>query len=143
MPNSFSEPNRTAFAKLRAYAEGLTDEQLRQSIDKEWTASAALAHVAFWDRRTVVCVDGMLRDSAYLPLRTDVDVVNPAMLPQWRRLEPSASMEELIEAGELFLRTVDSLDEETAQRIQSSGVVNVRRWRHYQEHLEQIKQHLG
>jgi hypothetical protein len=143
MPNSFSESNRTAFVELRTYAEGLPDEQLTQSIDDEWTVSAVLAHVAFWDRRTVVCVDGMLRDSSYLPLRTEVDVINPAMLPQWRRLEPNSSLEELIEAGELFLRTVDSLDEETAQRIQSSGVVNVRRWRHYQEHLEQIRHHFA
>jgi Mycothiol maleylpyruvate isomerase N-terminal domain len=143
MPNSFSEPNRTAFVELRTYAEGLPAEQLTQSIDDDWTVSSVLAHVAFWDRRTVVCVDGMLRDSSYLPLRTEVDVINPAMLPQWRRLEPNSSLEEFIEAGELFLRTVDSLDEETAQRIQSSGVVNVRRWRHYQEHLEQIRHHFA
>jgi hypothetical protein len=143
MPNSFSEPNRTAFMELRTYAEQLSDEQLRQAIDDEWTVSAALAHVAFWDRRTVVCVEGMLRDSTYLPLRTEVDVINPAMLPQWRRLEPSDAMAELIEAGDLFLRTVDSLDEETAQRMQSSDVVNIRRWRHYREHLEQIRQHLA
>jgi hypothetical protein len=143
MPNSFSEPNRTAFEELRAYAESLSDEQLRQAIDEDWTVSAELAHVAFWDRRSAFAVEGFLRDPATFPPRSDVDLINAAAFPQWRRLAPSDAVADMIEAGEFFNRTVEALDEETAQRIQESGAVVIQRARHRREHLEQIRQHLA
>jgi DinB superfamily len=143
MPNSFSEPNRATFEELRAYAESLTDEQLRQAIDEDWTVSATLAHVAFWDRRAALAVEGINRDPNSFPPRSDVDLINATAFPQWRRLEPQDAIADMIEAGEFLNRTVDALDEETAQRIQESGAVVIRRARHRLEHLEQLKQHLA
>jgi DinB superfamily len=143
MPNSFTEPNRAAFEELRTYVEQLTDEQLHQAIDDEWTVTAAIAHIAFWDRQRAIVVERILVDSTYQPLRTETDVINATLFPQWRLLAPKEAIADMIEAGELVNRTVDLLDEETAQRLQSTGAVNVLRARHRLEHLEQIKQHLA
>jgi DinB superfamily len=143
MSNSLSEPNKATFEELRTYVEQLTDEQLRQQIDADWTVSSTLAHIAFWDRQRAIVVERILAESTYQPLRTETDVINATLFPQWRRLEPKEAIADMIEAGELVNRTVDLLDEETAQRLLSTGAVTVLRARHRLEHLEQIRQHLG
>jgi hypothetical protein len=143
MPNSFTEPNKSAFEELRSYVEGLSDEQLRQPIDENWTASAVIAHLAFWDRLRANLVDNVLADNSYQPLRMETDIINNTLLPQWLRLDPNEAIADLIEAGELVNQKVDLLDEETAQRLQSSGTINVMRAPHRLGHLEQIKQHFA
>jgi hypothetical protein len=143
MLNSFTEPNDSAFDELRTYANGLSDEQLRQKIDADWTVSSAFAHIAFWDRRAALAVEGIIHEPNFAPPGSDFDLINATAFPQWRRLEPREAVADTIEAGELLNRTVDSLDEETAQRIQTSGAVVILRARHRREHLEQIKRRLG
>jgi hypothetical protein len=142
MPNSFAEPNKSSLEELRAYVENLTEEQLRLQIDEDWTVSGVLAHIAFWDRRAALVVERVLKDNTYHHVREDADVINATAIPQWRRLEPSQAIEDMIEAGEFLNRTVDLLDEETAQRLPTTGT-NVGRANHRLEHLEQLKQHLA
>jgi hypothetical protein len=142
MSNSFTESNRSSLEELRSYVERLNDQQLRQQIDDDWTVSGTLAHIAFWDRRAALVVERVLKDSAYQHVREDADIINATGIPQWRRLEPSEAIEDMIEAAEYLNRTVDLLDEETAQRLPASGT-NVGRAKHRKEHLEQIRQHLA
>ena len=142
MPNSFTEPNKASLEELRAYAERLSEDQLRQQIDDDWTVSGVLAHIAFWDRRAALVVERVLKDNTYQHVREDADIINATAIPQWRRLEPSEAIEDMVEAGEYLNRTVDLLDEETAQRLPASGT-NVGRAKHRQGHLEQIRQRLA
>jgi len=52
------EENTRERERLRFLVEGLTDEQLSTPLGTDWTIAVALAHLAFWDQRSLVLTYG-------------------------------------------------------------------------------------
>jgi hypothetical protein len=137
--NTISEKNRAAAEEIHAFVDGLTDDQLGQSIDGEWTASALLAHIAFWDRRASGNVDRVLADGAIQLKPVDLDVLNGALLPQWRLIPPREAATDSFRAAAELDDKLAALDEETVQRLVKTPELTIDRARHRLEHMNQIK----
>src|SRR3972149_9971939 len=54
MDPSISRENRAETERIRDLAGRLSLEELRLPLGEGWTVGAALAHLAFWDRRALV-----------------------------------------------------------------------------------------
>jgi hypothetical protein len=49
---AFAESNRSQTERLRRLVAGLDARRLAIRLPNGWTVAGALAHLAFWDRRT-------------------------------------------------------------------------------------------
>jgi hypothetical protein len=87
--------------RLADLATRLSEEDLRRDLGRGWTVSAALAHVAFWDRSCLAWWDRWDRDASVEDYPDAlVDVVNAAGLPDWRALPPAAAVGLALAAAE-------------------------------------------
>src|SRR4029079_15178016 len=127
MANSFDAKNTQSLTDLGGYVSNLTDDELRQDIDENWTVAVSLVHVAFWDRRATEILQRLLEFERSDFVTTDVDVLNDALLPQWRLISPRDAVAELFAAGEDVTARVAALDEETAARLLGLGVIRLDR----------------
>jgi hypothetical protein len=140
MANSFDERNRKSLDDLRAFLGTLSDDQLSQPLADGWTASAALCHVAFYDRRAAQYIYRLQQDESFRSDTENVHVVNDALLHQWRRIAPREAVKEALEAAEEANGKVAELDEETAQRWLGLEIFGLDRADHRREHVEELKQ---
>ena len=139
MANSFGAKNSQSLSDLGGYVSELTNDQLRQDIDENWTVAVSLVHVAFWDRRASEILQRLLEGENSNFVATDVDVLNDALLPQWRLIAPRDAVAELLAAGEDVNSRVAALDEENATRLLGLGLIRLDRSNHRIEHLNELK----
>ncbi len=103
---SLTESNDSSRARLEAFVNSLTDEELRRPMAYGGTVSGLLAHLAFWERRVTVLLRrwkvGGVDESP-----VDPDMINDALAPFWAALEPRV-------AAELCLRAAAEADAEVA-----------------------------
>lgn len=133
--------NDASRARLRALVERLSEADLRRPLGAGWTVSAALAHLAFWDRRN----EGLLADWERGGVRitpVDADAVNEAALPAWRAIPPRDAAREVLAAAEAVDRKIAALPAELAQAIRTARPISVDRSHHRDEHIEEIEQAL-
>jgi Mycothiol maleylpyruvate isomerase N-terminal domain len=139
MANLFDDLNRRSLEEMRAFLGKLSDDQLQRPLEDGWTVSAALCHVAYWDRRAAQYVIRLTKDGNFRSSLEDVHVVNDALLHQWRRIPAREAVAELLEAGEEVNGKVAGLDEETAQQWLGLQIFALDRSDHRLEHLEELK----
>ena len=84
MERSYVAENKAALERMRALIERLSDEELSRLMDAGWTVAGVLAHIAFWDERTIVLMDkwasGIAPSSAILG-PPEIDWINDASKP--------------------------------------------------------------
>ena len=144
---AYVEANRDATADLRTLVASLSDEDLAADLGGGWTASMALAHLAFWDEWHVArwvhaAGSGLLAPPAADDLITNR--ANEALETTWRALSPRAAVE-------LVLGAADAVDAYTADLSDASldaargrdGSRWFERSPHRREHIDQISRALG
>ena len=52
--SAYNAENEASRQRLKALADRLTDAQLATPMENDWTVSAYLAHIAFFDRRALL-----------------------------------------------------------------------------------------
>lgn len=129
--------------RLQHVIDSATDDDLAQSVEGDWTVSAFLAHVAFWDRRTA----GLLRRAQsgnVAPSPVDLDSVNESALPQWRLIPPRAAAREALAAAEDVDTVAANLTSDLITAMHDAKT-NLRydRSTHRNAHLDQIERALG
>ncbi len=128
---------------MRALVERLSDEQLRQPLDGGWTVSAVLAHLAFWDRRALVLLDRWERDGVG-PSPVDAEVVNDALLPQWRALPVREAASAALTAADEVDRRLETISDALLAAIQGPDrSLNLSRAEHRRDHLAELERALG
>ena len=139
---SFVERNRAETARLRDLVARLTEDDLHRSVGGGWTVSAALAHLAFWDRRAIVLLEKWEREGVG-PSGADSGPINEAALPQWLAIPPRESAQMALNSAEEVDRKLESVDPEILEQSVAIGSpINVIRANHRAEHIEQIEQAL-
>jgi hypothetical protein len=133
----------TSRQRLQHFVDTVTDDQLAQTVDGDWTVSAFLAHIAFWDRRAA----GLLRrvqQGNLTPSPVDLDSINESALHQWRLIPPRAAAQEALAAAEEVDRLATALTPDllTAMRDAKSDL-RYDRSNHRNAHLDQIERALG
>lgn len=142
---AYIDGNRDAALRLRAFIESLTDEDLGRPLEDGWTVGAALAHLAYWDRRYAELLAHNQRGE-WAPDEHDMitDVQNDALLPEWRLLPPGAVRTLVTTSADRADTTIAGLPDDVVTRIVERGAIHLlRRSRHRYEHIEQIEAVLG
>ena len=133
--------------RLQALVARLSDEGLSRPLGAGWTVAGILAHLAFWDQRIVVLVEGWRHGgAAAVPAPLDhagVDWINDAAKPMLLALPPRRAAELAVAIAEAADRTVETLHDDLLARNAAAGnPVNLLRAEHRREHLDEIEQAL-
>ena len=139
MRNAYSLRNKEELEHMRAVIARLSDDQLASPAGGPgWTASALLAHVAFWDQRAIVLARKWKAGGTGTPAG-DVDVINDSVKPFLVALPPRKAALLALEMAETIDREIDSLDAETLARVEANGQPKLDRASHRAHHLAQIE----
>jgi hypothetical protein len=138
------ERNAASHARLRELVTGLTETDLNTSLGDGWTVKVALVHLAFWDGRQRETLQrhlagAPLGDGSPTPLEDSDEVVNEALVPLAQRIAPARTVDLVLEAAEAVNAVIEGADVDVVERV-ADGPHDylVRRWRHREEHIEQI-----
>lgn len=153
MQDSYLRNNALERERLRAVVAGLSSADMQRSIGHGWTVSAALAHLAFWDRHVLAWLEewekqeirtaGQLNDWLEKNRR---ETSNDDMLPQWLAMPGDAAARDALLAAEALDNALEALDPAFAQTVCSTILSRVgnRPWvidraTHRREHVTEIE----
>ena len=143
MDRPYIEENRQERERLRSFVERLTEEQLNTPLGEDWTVAIALAHLAFWDQRSLTLIRKWKLTGVVEPSPIDIDVTNEALLHLWRRLPPRATAELAVASAEAVDRELEDTADEMIVRIErEDDKTRVYRSIHRKMHLDQIEDYL-
>jgi hypothetical protein len=91
MDRDFVAENTKERERLKSLVERLTDEELSLPLGTDWTIAVALAHLAFWDQRSLFLVRKWKKSGIVEPSPIDIDVTNESLLSLWMALPPKAA----------------------------------------------------
>lgn len=136
---SFLASNAQETGRLKTLAARITDAELAQKIEGDWTVAVDFAHLAFWDRRLLAQVEYWERhgvtDSPY-----NADVFNDALLPVFLALPPRAAVQLAVESADLIDQKLETFSDEFLAAMRSlPNQPNLDRGRHRREHLAQLE----
>jgi sulfite reductase beta subunit-like hemoprotein len=137
-----NERNAASRSRLRILVASASEEELRRSVDSEWTVAATLAHLAFWDRfvhaRWRAVLDGADIETAVAP-PGGIDWTNAAGLPQWRAIFPRAAADDAIHAAAELDDLTSRLPAWAVERVTDLDRLGwLDRTRHRGQHLDLI-----
>ena len=140
---AFAESNRTQTERLRRLARSLTPEQMKTRLPNGWTVSAALAHLAFWDRHRIILMRtwaaGVEATGAY-----DGNVFNDAVAPMWELIPAEHAAEFAVKtADEVDALLLELSDEVVQTALARPDAPNLNRGIHREGHLDVIEKALG
>ena len=143
MDRSFVEENARAREKLHSLVAALTDEELKLPLGDDWTIAVALAHLAFWDQRSLVLMQKW-KQQGVGPSPIDIDVTNDSLLPIWRAVPPRAAAELAVSCAEAIDRELEEASPDLIDAIDSLGEkFRLYRSMHRKTHFDEIEGILG
>lgn len=155
---SFSARNAAQTRRLLALCLRLDESALSRAIGDGWTVSAALAHLAYWDRQALALLDdrvgSILPQPAELPplppgmrrhgFGMELDALNDQLLPGWRATAPWVAIREAVNGAAALDERLAALDGVgIAAIVADGGVAALERWRHRAHHLATIERCLS
>lgn len=146
MDTEFISANDTSRERLRALIGRLTEDDLARPLDEEWTVGMLLAHTAFWDRFVLERWRYAIQEGLSAPIVDDdvTDLVNAALVDEWRAIRPAQAAELAMTAAESVDALVMSVPAAQAADLLASGRERLLdRSLHRDEHLGAIERALG
>jgi DinB superfamily len=141
MNRSFVEENARERERLRFVVANLTDEQLNYPLGNDWTIAVALAHLAFWDQRSLVLIRKWKNTGVVSPSPIDIEVTNDSLQSLWRLLPPRKAANLSVLCAESIDRELEEISGEMIVQIESlEGKSRVYRSIHRKMHLDQIEE---
>jgi hypothetical protein len=142
MDRSFAEENAKELKRLRSFVERLSDDEPSLPVGNDWTVSFALAHLAFWDHRSLVLIRKWKLHGVE-PSPIDVDVTNESLLPTWLALPPRIAANLAVAAAEAVDSELSECPPEFISEIDGMGdKFRLFRSVHRKLHLDQIEESL-
>jgi hypothetical protein len=135
--------NRASRERLDVVIQRLGDRVIE--IDGGWTASALLAHIAFWDRLAAVRLEKYVRDGEPPVTAPPAlsDLTNGAGMRQWRDLAPAVAAMQARDAAAAMDRLVESLSPDKLAALKAFDRPQLYdRADHRKQHLDQIERAL-
>jgi hypothetical protein len=140
MGRSFVGENARERERLRSLVERLTDEQLSFPLGNDWTIAVALAHLAFWDQRSLVLIRKWKNSKIIEPSPIDINVTNDALLSLWLLLPLRKAANLAVSCAESIDRELEETSEEMIGQIENlEGKSRIYRSIHRKMHLDQIE----
>jgi hypothetical protein len=139
MDRPFVAENAQQRERLRSLVRRLTDKELSLPMENGWTIAVALAHLAFWDQRSLVLMRRW-KTTEVAPSPIDVDVTNDALLPLWLALPPRAAASLAVSAAEAIDRELEEAPPQLILAIENLGErFRLYRSEHRKLHLDHIE----
>jgi hypothetical protein len=140
MDRPFVAENAQERERLRSLVGRLTDDELSRLMEGGWTIAVALAHLAFWDQRSLVLMRRW-KLTGIAPSPIDIDVINDSLLPLWLALPPRAAANLAVSSAEAIDRELEESPSELIAAIESLGEkFRLYRSVHRRMHLDQIEE---
>jgi uncharacterized damage-inducible protein DinB len=136
--NDYIQRNAESRARLVDLCRRLDEEQLARIAFGDWTVSAVLAHLAFWDRITLERWNLFEREGQ--PVTMVGEVVNHAGAIDWLAMPPRTAVRLVLEAVEAVDKRIEELPEsliEAARPVMNSRMFE--RFHHRNEHISAIE----
>ena len=139
MDRPFVTENAKARERLCSLVEQLTDGELLLPLENDWTIAVALAHLAFWDQRSLVLMRKW-QQSGVAPSPIDIDVTNDSLLPIWRAIPPRAAADLAVSSAEAIDRELEEASSDLIEAIGGLGEkFRLYRSIHRKLHLDEIE----
>ena len=139
MEHPFVIENARERERLRALISQMTDKELNLPLEAGWTVAAALAHLAFWDQRSLVLLRKW-KKSGVAASPVDVDVTNDAILPLCLAIPPRAAANLAVSCADAIDRELEEASSELIAAIESlGGRFRLYRSEHRKLHLDEIE----
>jgi hypothetical protein len=140
---SYIEANRASLDRMRTFVDAATDDDLRTEMPAEWTVSAVLGHLAFWDQRVQVVLD-MVEEGVKPPPYDEgsVDWINDTAKRFLLAMEPRSLARFAVEIATQTDERVANLSDELLEEATQTWFTQ-ERWRDRNEHLDEIDQALA
>ncbi len=139
--DNYSQRNTESRERLASVCQRLSDEQLSRVAFDDWTISAVLAHMAFWDRIALERWNIFEKDRQPIPVLSDI--INTAGAAGWLATPPREAARLALDAAEAVDKRIEGLPEDL---IDAARAVNPRmfeRFHHRDEHLSAIEAAAG
>jgi hypothetical protein len=139
MDRTFVTENARELERLRSLVQRLSDDELSLPLGTDWTISVALAHLAFWDQRSLVLMRKWKR-GAVEPSPIDIDITNESLLPTWLALPPRTAANLAVSAAEAIDNELAESPPDFISKIEAMGdKFRLFRSMHRKTHLDQIE----
>jgi len=143
MVRDFVKENGKERERLRSLVAGITEEELSLPLGDDWTIAVALAHLAFWDQRSLLLMRKW-QQSGVEPSPIDIDVTNDSLLPLLRAIRPRAAADLAVSSAEAIDRELQKASSDLIDSIESLGEkFRLYRSIHRKLHLDEIEVRLA
>ena len=139
MDRPFVAENAKARERLCSLVARLTDEELSLPLGNDWTIAVALAHLAFWDQRSLVLMRKW-KQSGVEQSPIDIDVTNASLLPIWRAIPPRAAADLALASAEAIDLELEEASSDLIDAIEGLGEkFRLYRSFHRKLHLDEVE----
>ena len=140
MDRPFVAENAQERERLSSLVARLRDEELNLPLGNGWTIAVALAHLSFWDQRSLFLMRKWKKNGVE-PSPIDIDVTNDSLLSLWLALPPSAAVNLAVSSAEAIDRELEESPSELISAIENLGErFRLYRSKHRKLHLDQIEE---
>ena len=140
MDRPFVAENAQERERLSSLVARLRDEELNLPLGNGWTIAVALAHLSFWDQRSLFLMRKWKKNGVE-PSPIDIDVTNDSLLSLWLALPPSAAANLAVSSAEAIDRELEESPSELISAIENLGErFRLYRSKHRKLHLDQIEE---
>ena len=139
--DDYVQRNAKSRERLAAVCNQLTDEQLARIAFDDWTISAVLAHMAFWDRIALERWNIFEKDRKPIPVLADI--VNTAGAADWLAIAPREAVRLVLEAADAVDKRIEELPEDLINAARPTNPRLIERFHHRDEHLAAIEAAAG
>ena len=144
--DDFVQDNARELQRLRDLAERLSDDDLRRSVNDDWTVAAVLGHVAFWDARAIYLAERFEPATGFpddVGEPENVDWINDSTRALIHAIDPRAVADLAIRTAEDIDARVLALPADKLWPNDPDSPLNGLRASHRGEHLDEIEVALG
>ena len=143
MDQSFIAENTKERKRLRSLVERLTDEELKLPLGNDWTIAVALAHLSFWDQRSLLLMQKW-KESGVEPSPIDIDITNDSLLSLWLAIPPRSAANLAISSAKAIDCELEEASLDLITEIESLGEkFRLYRSIHRKLHLDEIEEILS
>ena len=141
LDKSYIELNRASTKRMRELAMSLTDEQLRQPVNKEWTVYSTYAHLKFWDMRVMQILDMTEREGKLVAPQID-EAVNDILNIMFHAIPPRLAVQTAFQAAGALDDMLEKFPPNLLEQIHARYDRWVFRALHRNAHLDVIEKAL-
>ena len=143
MERPFVVENTKERERLASLVARITNEELSLPLGEYWTIAVALAHLAFWDQRSLALMRKW-KQSGVEPSPIDIDVTNDSLLPLWRAVAPRVAADLAVSSSEEIDFELQAAPSDLIDGIENLGEkFRLYRSIHRKLHLDEIEEALA